>query len=106
MPDVTAAYAYLQAETGRGKFFNAQRTVGDIYIDKTSGKSSWQLNLAGGFKQIEFALRGIYPKLKNNTNYRTWLTAMNHASYAGAKSIWISRVTSIITKHKLAQFDK
>lgn len=50
--------------------------------------------------------KSFYPKLKNNTNYRTWLTAMNHASYAGAKSIWISRVTSIIIKHKLAQFDK
>ena len=65
LPDVTAAYAYLQAETGRGRFFNPQRTVGDIYIDKTSGKKNWQLNLAGGFKQIEFALRGSYPKLKN-----------------------------------------
>ena len=47
-----------------------------------------------------------YPKLKNNTGYTKWLAAMNHASYAGAKGIWISRVTNIIIKHRLNQYDK
>ncbi len=48
----------------------------------------------------------FYPKLKGNTNYAKWLAAMNHASYAGAKNIWISRITNIIIKHRLTQYDK
>ena len=47
-----------------------------------------------------------YPKLKNKMDYSKWLTAMNHASYAGAKGIWISRVTSIIKKYRLGKYDK
>lgn len=47
-----------------------------------------------------------YPKLKNNMNYRLWLTAMNKANYAGAKQVWINRVTSLIVKHHLATFDQ
>lgn len=48
----------------------------------------------------------FYPKLKDNKNYSKWLAAMNHASYAGAKNIWVSRITNIIIKHHLAQYDK
>ncbi len=48
----------------------------------------------------------FYPKLKNNMSYQQWLTAMNHAKYAGAKGVWISRVSSIIVKHRLSQHDK
>ena len=29
----------------------------------------------------------FYPGLKNNMNYNKWLAAMNHASYAGARSV-------------------
>lgn len=47
-----------------------------------------------------------YPRLKNNMEYGKWLTAMNHASYAGAKGVWISRISSIIKKHRLHQYDK
>ena len=48
----------------------------------------------------------FYSKLKDNRNYAKWLAAMNHASYAGAKNIWISRITNIIIKHRLSQYDK
>ena len=48
----------------------------------------------------------FYPKLKDSKNYSKWLAAMNRASYAGAKNIWISRITNIIIKHHLAQYDK
>jgi len=48
----------------------------------------------------------FYPGLKNNMNYNKWLGAMNHASYAGAKSVWITRVTQIVKKYKLDLYDK
>ncbi|HMD00900.1 MAG TPA: glucosaminidase domain-containing protein [Ferruginibacter sp.] len=48
----------------------------------------------------------FYPSLKNNWKYAKWLEAMNHASYAGAKSVWLDRVTQIVKKHKLEQYDK
>lgn len=47
-----------------------------------------------------------YPVLKNNINYSKWLVAMNRGSYAGAKGIWISRITSIIKKQNLSLYDK
>jgi flagellum-specific peptidoglycan hydrolase FlgJ len=47
----------------------------------------------------------FYPTLKKNMNYKQWLTAMNHANYAGAKGVWVSRVSNIITKHKLSKYD-
>lgn len=50
--------------------------------------------------------KNFYPKLKGNTNYSKWLAAMNHASYASAKGVWISRITNIIIKHRLSQYDK
>jgi len=48
----------------------------------------------------------FYPGLKNNMSYTKWLAAMNHASYAGAKSVWITRVTQIVKKYKLDLYDK
>lgn len=48
----------------------------------------------------------FYPKLKQNKNYKSWLTAMNHASYAGAKNVWITRITNIIVKNRLNQYDQ
>jgi flagellum-specific peptidoglycan hydrolase FlgJ len=48
----------------------------------------------------------FYYGLKNNMNYNKWLAAMNHASYAGAKSVWIDRVTQIVKKYKLDLYDK
>jgi len=48
----------------------------------------------------------FYPGLKNNMNYTKWLAAMNHASYAGAKGVWITRVTQIVKKYKLDLYDK
>jgi flagellum-specific peptidoglycan hydrolase FlgJ len=48
----------------------------------------------------------FYAKLKNNMEYSKWLSSMNHASYAGAKNVWITRITSIIKKHRLYQYDK
>jgi len=50
--------------------------------------------------------KSFYQKLKGNKNYSKWLTSMNHSSYAGAKGVWISRITSIIKKHKLYQYDQ
>jgi len=50
--------------------------------------------------------KNFYPGLKNNWNYHKWLAAMNHASYAGAKSVWITRVTQIVKKYKLDLYDK
>ncbi len=47
-----------------------------------------------------------YPKLKNTFQYTKWLGAMNHASYAGAKQVWIKRITNIIVKHRLSKYDK
>ena len=48
----------------------------------------------------------FYQGLKGNMNYNKWLAAMNHASYAGAKSVWINRVTQIVKKYKLDLYDK
>ena len=48
----------------------------------------------------------FYHGLKDNMNYGKWLAALNHASYAGAKSIWIDRVTQIVKKYHLDQYDK
>jgi Bax protein len=50
--------------------------------------------------------KNYYPALKNNMNYSKWLVAMNHGSYAGAKGIWISRITNIIRKQNLSLYDK
>ncbi len=47
-----------------------------------------------------------YRKLKNNMNYQAWLTAMNHGNYAGAKGVWVSRITNIIKKQSLYKYDK
>jgi flagellum-specific peptidoglycan hydrolase FlgJ len=47
----------------------------------------------------------FYHRLQNNMHYVKWLNAMNHASYAGAKGVWISRISRIIVKHRLAQYD-
>jgi len=52
------------------------------------------------------ARKKFYPGLKNNMNYTKWLAAMNHASYAGAKGVWITRVTQIVKKYKLDLYDK
>ena len=65
IPDVTAAYNYMLSEKGRGSFFNSRRNSGEIVIDRTSGKQRWELNLPGGYKEIQFFLRDIYPKSKN-----------------------------------------
>ena len=48
----------------------------------------------------------FYRGLKDNMNYGKWLAAMNHASYAGAKGVWINRITLIVKKYKLDQYDK
>lgn len=48
----------------------------------------------------------FYHMLKDNMNYNKWLAAMNHASYAGAKSVWIDRVIQIVKKHALDKSDK
>ncbi len=48
----------------------------------------------------------FYAGLKDNMNYTKWLAAMNHASYAGAKSVWIDRTTLIVKKFHLDQYDK
>lgn len=50
--------------------------------------------------------KNYYPKLKNDISYQKWLVAMNRGSYAGAKGIWISRITSLIKKHRLYLYDK
>lgn len=50
--------------------------------------------------------KNYYPKLKNNIDYKKWLVSMNRGSYAGAKGIWISRVTNIIRKYNLGLYDK
>lgn len=50
--------------------------------------------------------KNFYAKLKNNMNYRQWLSAMNRANYAGAKEVWVNRVTNIIVKNKLNKYDK
>lgn len=50
--------------------------------------------------------KSFYPKLRQNTDYAKWLVAMNHASYASAKQVWINRITNIIKKQRLAQYDK
>ncbi len=50
--------------------------------------------------------KNFYPKLKNNKNYPQWLVAMNHANYASARGVWISRITNIIKKQSLIQYDK
>jgi flagellum-specific peptidoglycan hydrolase FlgJ len=47
----------------------------------------------------------FYPGLKDKKNFAKWLGAMNHAAYAGAKSIWIDRVTQIVKKYNLQQYD-
>ena len=46
-----------------------------------------------------------YPALKNNMSYQKWLVAMNHGSYAGAKGVWISRITAVIRKQNLGLYD-
>lgn len=50
--------------------------------------------------------KNYYDKLKNSMNYTKWLAAMNHSNYAGAKGVWITRITSIIKKQHLNQYDK
>lgn len=47
----------------------------------------------------------FYATLKNNMDYKQWLAAMNKANYAGAKGVWVSRVSNVITKHKLTKYD-
>ena len=47
-----------------------------------------------------------YPTLKNNMDHKKWLVSMNHGSYAGAKGIWVSRITNIIRKYNLSLYDK
>ena len=48
----------------------------------------------------------FYHKMKNNNNYAKWLVSMNQASYAGAKNVWINRITSLVKKYRLSQYDK
>ena len=48
----------------------------------------------------------FYPGLRNNMSYSKWLAAMNRANYAGAKGVWITRVTQIVKKYKLDLYDK
>ena len=48
----------------------------------------------------------FYKKLKGNMDYHAWLAAMNTASYAGSKGIWVSRIKTIIQDHKISQYDK
>ena len=50
--------------------------------------------------------KNFYPGLKSNMTYSKWLAAMIHAGYAGAKNVWITRITSLIKKYKLNHYDK
>ena len=48
----------------------------------------------------------FFLKLKDNMNYKLWLTNMNKSHYAGAKEIWIQRIKAIIKHFKLHKKDK
>lgn len=48
----------------------------------------------------------FYRSMKNDPNYQLWLISMIKANYASAKSVWESRVQSVIQKHQLAKYDK
>ena len=48
----------------------------------------------------------FYSSLKYHMVYNRWLVSMNHASYAGAKNVWITRITSLVKKYKLNSYDK
>ena len=82
--------------TGR----NSLRKRRSVYKQYASAEDSFR-----DFCDI-MSRKKFYAGLKDNMSYTKWLAAMNHASYAGAKGVWISRVSSIIRKHKLEQYDK
>ena len=46
-----------------------------------------------------------YETLKDNMNYRLWLTEMNKAEYAGAKNKWIFAIKNDIRAYKLSAYD-
>lgn len=50
--------------------------------------------------------KDFFQKLRNNMNYRRWLTSMNHANYAGAKEVWIQRIKAIIKHYHLHRKDE
>ena len=79
---------------------NHIKTRRSVYKQYATAKDSFE-DFCGMISRKKF-----YKSLKNNLDYHAWLNAMNKANYAGAKGVWITRVTSVIKKQGLAKYDK
>ena len=65
MPNLTAAVSYLKMKSGRSVFFNSHRPEGDILIEQSSERTSWDINPFGGYKGFNFNLKGEWNTSKS-----------------------------------------
>ena len=67
LPQLTDALNYLLNAKAQPAYFNTNRATGEIILDKTNTKKQWQIEPAGGYKNITFTLSG---KLKESSKER------------------------------------
>ena len=66
LPDLSNAINYLLKPESRDLYFDPYRSKGNILIDRSSQKSSWEINLFGGFYSINLDLSGNNQEHKGN----------------------------------------
>jgi len=64
-PDLEKASQYLISKTSKDIYFNSKRPEGDIVIEKTSSKTSWDIASTGGIKGYYFSLKGEWKDSKS-----------------------------------------
>ena len=85
----------------KGKNTNSEEKLGykSAYREYASDQASFD-----HFCQI-LMKKKFYVKMKNCTDYRQWLKAMNAASYAEAKQKWVDDISRTIDKFELYKLD-
>ncbi|UAY52423.1 glucosaminidase domain-containing protein [Ferruginibacter albus] len=101
-------------ESGSGTSINCRQlnnffgVKGKNHLRKRKTKYKQYISARASFEDFcrILSTKKYYAKLKGNTNYNLWLTAMNHHNYAGAKDVWGPRIRSLIKKHRLMKYDQ
>ncbi len=72
LPQLSDALNYLLNPNSRPQYFNAERPVGEIILDKANSNRMIELHPVGGYTNITFKLSGkVKPGLKDRMNFYT-----------------------------------
>ena len=71
LPDLAAALKYIASPSEKEQFFNPIRTKGDIHIDQSTLRKSWEIAPVGGIHSIDFIVTGNKKQQKKSINFYT-----------------------------------